>query len=196
MEAILRSIHRDPEGMPLDQVIHKTRDGETVTVVFRSQKKQEEPKTQKVAISGQSVRNGRDYVIKVKQWMTRKSSPEFDFMSHWNGDIPMPMRVMRGRVLKETRGMVYMELTAEPHKTDYCMRCGKALTHPVSRLYGIGPECGKHYHLNPFETEEELMAALDEVKAKLAEVRWQGWIAKSGIECAMEVNHGRDPSRA
>lgn len=187
MEAILRAIYRTPEGIPLSHICERVADGQHVEVIFRGQKKQEAPRVQKVVTDGNGVRMGRDYVIKVKQWMTKKASPEFDFMSHWNGDTPMPMRVMRGRVLKETRGMVYMELIAEPHKTDYCMRCGKTLTHPVSRLYGIGPECGKHYHLNPFETEEELQAALDEVKARLAEVRWQGWIAKSGIEYAMEV---------
>ena len=26
-----------------------------------------------------------------------------------------------------------------------CMVCGRVLTHPVSILTGIGPECGQHY---------------------------------------------------
>ena len=83
--------------------------------------------------------------------------------------------------------MIYMELKACVMETDCCMKCGKTLTHPVSRLYGLGPECGGHFHINPFNTEEELQAALDEVKQKLESVTWSGWIAKSGVEYATEV---------
>lgn len=188
METVLKSIQREPEEGSIRDLIEKYKDGEQVTIHFKAEVPQETQRPKKQAISGEAVRNGRDYVIKVRQWMTKPASPDFDFMAKWNNNVPMPMRVMRGRVLKETRGMVYMDLRAEPHKTDYCMRCGRALTHPVSRLYGIGPECGGHYHINPFNTEEELKAALDEVRQKLDAVRWRGWIAKSGIEQALEVN--------
>ena len=107
----------------------------------------------------------------------------------------MPLRVMRGRVLSETRGMVYMELRACPIETDHCMKCGKPLTHPVSRLYGLGPECGGHYHINPFDTEEELNAAIEEVRQKLNNVTWTGWIAKSGVDYATEVLPNGDTAR-
>ena len=107
----------------------------------------------------------------------------------------MPLRVMRGRVLSETRGMVYMELRACPIETDHCMKCGKPLTHPVSRLYGLGPECGGHYHINPFDTEEELNAAIQEVRQKLNNVTWTGWIAKSGVDYATEVLPNGDLTR-
>ena len=194
METLLRSISRQPDGMSLEEVIANTSEGTEVTIVFKAIQPQR--KEQAVYISGDSLRKGHEYLIKVKQWMTKATTDDgFDFMRHWNNNIPMPLRVMKGRVLKETRGMVYMELRACPLETDHCMKCGKALTHPVSRLYGLGPECGGHFHINPFDTEEELQAAIQEVKEKLYNVTWAGWIAKSGVEYATEIFPGDDSRR-
>lgn len=186
MEALLRSITRQPDSKTIQDIIAHTEEGETVSVVFRAveTKKEEQP----LHISGLCMRKGHEYIVKVKQWMTKSTTDRsFDFMSKWNKNIPMPFRVMRGRVLSETRGMVYMELRACTLRTDNCMKCGKPLTHPVSKLYGLGPECGAHYHINPFNTEEELQASIQEVRKKLREITWSGWIAKSGVEYATEV---------
>ena len=194
MEALLKSISRKPEGASLEDVIANTGEGMEVTIVFRGAqpKRAEQPSY----ISGDGLRKGHEYIIKAKQWMTKATTDDsFDFMRHWNNNIPMPLRVMKGRVLKETRGMVYMELRACPLETDYCMKCGKPLTHPVSRLYGLGPECGGHFHINPFSTEEELHAALEDVQQKLYNVTWAGWIAKSGIEYATEIYPGDELRR-
>jgi hypothetical protein len=195
VETLLKSITRQPYGATLEDVIAAAQEGEEVSVVFRAvQRKQEEK--QPLHISGNHMRKGHEYIVRVKRWMTQETTDDsFDFMRHWNQNIPMPLRVMRGRVLSETRGMLYMELRACPLKTDYCMRCGKALTHPVSKLYGLGPECGGHYHINPFETEEELHNAIQEVRQKLNNVTWTGWIAKSGVEYATEVLPNGDVAR-
>lgn len=194
METILKSITRQPYGTSIEEVIASTNEGEEVSVVFRAVQKNREDKP--LHISGNHMRKGHEYIIRVKRWMTEPTTNDrFDFMRHWNKNIPMPMRVMRGRVLSETRGMLYMELRACPLKTDYCMRCGKPLSHPVSRLYGLGPECGGHYHINPFDTEEELQSAIKEVRQKLNNVVWSGWIAKSGVESAVEVLPNGDVAR-
>lgn len=194
METLLKSITRQPWGTTVEQIIAKAGEGDAVTVVFKATHKKPEPAP--LHISGEHLRKGHEYIVRVKSWMTKQTTdPSFDFMSHWNKNIPMPLRVMRGRVLSETRGMVYMELRACPLKTDYCMKCGKPLTHPVSRLYGLGPECGGHYHINPFNTEEELEAAIQEVRQKLNNVTWTGWIAKSGVEYATEVLPNGDVAR-
>lgn len=194
MEALLNSITRQPQGTSIQEIISQANEGDTISVVFRAvhQKREKEP----LHISGEHMRKGHEYIVRVKSWMTKQTrDSSFDFMLHWNKNIPMPLRVMRGRVLSETRGMVYMELRACPLKTDYCMKCGKPLTHPVSRLYGLGPECGGHYHINPFNTEEELQAAIQEVRQKLNNVTWTGWIAKSGVEYATEVLPNGDVAR-
>ena len=124
------------------------------------------------------------YRIKVRQYMTRPSSPMFDFHAKWNNDKEMPFRIMTGKKLQETKGMVKMELWAEMETElmTVCMKCGRALTNNVSKYFGIGPECGGHNYVNPFKSEEELAEAIAETKQQLLEITWVGWVIKSAIE--------------
>lgn len=121
--------------------------------------------------------------IYVKQYMTRKATDEFTFMREWNNDNPMPLRTMIGTVVKETRGMVYMNLHADitEERTLRCLCCGRAITNPVSQYFGMGPECGGHNYVNPFYSEEELRQAVGEYRKKLQKMTWSGWIIKSAI---------------
>lgn len=123
------------------------------------------------------------YKITVKKYMTQKATPEFDFMAKWNNDIPMPLRTMVGTVEKETRGMVYMKLHGDIYaeKICTCMKCGRPLTNPVSQFFGIGPECGGHNYVNPFNSEEELKEAVSAYKKQLINTTWEGWVIKSAI---------------
>jgi hypothetical protein len=124
------------------------------------------------------------YRITVKQYMTKKSSPAFDFMKTWNNDVPMPLRTMVGTVEKETKGMVYMHLYGDitSRVTTVCMKCGKTITNPVSQLFGMGPECGGHDYLNPLASEEELNRVIEGYrKHYLHKITWSGWIIKSAI---------------
>lgn len=132
----------------------------------------------------QEIQGSPIYRIKVRQYMTRPASPEFDFHTKWNNDQPMPMRIMVGRKLKETRGMVQMELWGEitEELTHHCMKCGRVLSNPVSKYFGIGPECGGHNYTNPFETDEELKLAVKDMQEQLRNIKWTGWIIKSAIE--------------
>jgi hypothetical protein len=122
------------------------------------------------------------YKIKVRQYMTKPSTPEFNFHDKFNHGVQMPLRIMVGRVLEETKGMVKMELWGKPMPSSTCCACGRQLTHPVSLHYGIGPECGQHFHINPYETEEQLEAEYEQLKQKMADIKWTGWIIKSAIE--------------
>ena len=139
---------------------------------------------ERVSRASQQVEGDKIYRIKVRQYMTKPSTPEFDFHDKWNNGIPMPMRIMVGKKLKETKGMVQMELWGEitEEVTTHCMRCGRTLTNPVSKYFGIGPECGNHGYNNPFETDEELKAAVKDMQEQLKEIKWTGWIIKSAIE--------------
>lgn len=122
-----------------------------------------------------------EYKITVKPYMTKPATPEFDFMAKWNNNKPMPMRVMVGTVEKETRGMVYMHLHGFAQETITCMCCGKELTNPISRHYGIGPIC---------MSKVGIMCDVDDVEAikeKLVEVTWEGWVIKSAIMSKEEV---------
>ena len=195
MESILRGINRPmsvngTNVVDMESTIASLQTGDTVSIILNAiqvQKQEASPPQQTSALTSNDMRVNHSYIIKVRQYMTKPASPDFDFQVKWNNNIPMPFRIMKGRVLKETRGMVMVDCVAVPLKTDVCMRCGRTLTHPVSRLYGIGPECGGHAHINPFDTEEELYAALDKVKEQLAEIKWRGWIIKSALIEVQEV---------
>ena len=126
--------------------------------------------------------DGKSYKITVKKYMTEKGTPRFDFMTNWNNDVPMPFVTMVGEIQKETKGMYYMKLHGKGGRMSSCMCCGRKLTNKISMLYGLGPECGSHAYINPFDSEEELNACLDEVFAKIANVTWEGWVIKSAIK--------------
>jgi hypothetical protein len=55
------------------------------------------------------------------------------------------------------RKIWWRDLTIWPHNT--CKRCGQNLGHPVSKVIGIGPECGGH----KYETDEEFIDGFREV---------------------------------
>lgn len=116
-----------------------------------------------------------EHIITVKQYMTRPASPEFDFMTKWNNNVPMPMRTMVGTVEKETKGMVYMKLHGQGLRTITCLRCGRELTHPVSRHHGIGPECIQKLGMCYSVTD------VDKIKEALVNVTWEGWVIRSSI---------------
>ena len=131
------------------------------------------------------------YKVTVKQYMTHKSTPDFDFMNVWNNDVPMPLRIMVGTVEKETRGMVYMSLHGDITSiiTTHCLKCGKPITNAVSQFFGMGPICGEHNYINPFASEEELKKAVEDYrKTYLQKITWQGWIPKSAITEQEEIN--------
>lgn len=195
MEYILRNINRvivagEKVVSNLDELINALNPGDTIHIQLPAVKDevQLEPQQHNVPmLTSNDMRVNHTYIIKVRQYMTKPSTQDFDFHKKWNNDTPMPFRVMQGRVLKETRGMLMMDCYVVPLKTDVCIRCGRPLTHPVSRLYGIGPECGQHAYINPFETEQELYASLEELNTKLNAIKWRGWVIKSGIEQCQEV---------
>lgn len=125
--------------------------------------------------------------ITVKKYMTEPASPSFDFMSTWNNNTPMPLVTMTGTIDKETRGMYHMNLHGEIMQTSYCMCCGRELHNPISRLYGMGPECGGHWYVNPFSSEEEYEQYKEELKKKVRDIKWTGWVIKSAIKSMEDV---------
>lgn len=149
--------------------------------------------TEKIENKGNTSENRAvdvtEYQITVKRYMTQKASATFDFMEKWNNNIPMPLRTMVGTVEKETRGMVYMKLHGDiiEERVCSCMKCGRVLTNPVSQYFGIGPECGGHNYVHPFNTDEELKAAVDAYKKQLRDIKWEGWVIKSAITERKEV---------
>lgn len=144
----------------------------------------EVPKVEQTTATSVELNANTQYRVKVKKYMTKPATPDFDFMAKWNNNIPMPLRVMVGEKVKETRGMVYMILHGDilEERTFSCMKCGKPITNPVSQFFGMGPECGGHNYVNPFESETELKEAVEKYRQQLRELVWEGWIIRSAIE--------------
>ena len=116
-----------------------------------------------------------EHIITVKKYMTQPSTPTFDFMKQKNNNIPMPMRTMQGVILEETRGMVKMRLHGYAKKTITCLLCGRDLTNPISRAYGIGPVClGK---IGIARDINDVSGIVDD----LVHMEWTGWVIKSAI---------------
>ena len=129
----------------------------------------------RTASEKQSIEHSTEYEITVKKYMTQPSSGSFDFMLKWNKNKPMPCVTMRGTVEKETRGMVYMNLHGFAKPTITCACCGKELTNPVSRYYGIGPIClGKLGIVSAIDD-------IENIKEQLVNIKWSGWIIRSSI---------------
>lgn len=108
--------------------------------------------------------------IKVRQWLTKQEKN------------PIPMRTMTGEILRETARAIHVRLKGFMEPSSTCLHCGRKLTHPVSLLYGIGPSCGRHFHINPCSSEDELQRRYQEMTKAMGEVQWEGWVPKSQIE--------------
>lgn len=137
----------------------------------------------KINVSENKMLVGRKYKVTVKKYMTEPATLAFDFQKKWNNDIPMPLLVMQGELIKETRGMAYMKLNGFAESTCTCSICGRTLTNPISKLYGIGPECSAKVGI-VFDTMQEDDTI---VKSKMESISWEGWIIKSAIKKFEEV---------
>lgn len=75
---------------------------------------------------------------------------------------------------------LYGHGSGETTKKGVCCRCGRTLTHPVSVLLGIGPECGGHWHdwnaVGGY-TEENLA----KLRILLKDIKIEGWVPKSQV---------------
>ena len=125
---------------------------------------------------------GKSYKITVKKYMTEPSTANFDFQDKWNNGNPMPLCIMQGEVIKETRGMYFMNLQGKAEPTSKCLVCGKTLTNPISKLYGIGPECSEKVGLIRIESEEEAKEKLKDIMKQIDDISWSGLVIKSSIK--------------
>lgn len=135
----------------------------------------------------QKMEVGKSYKITVKKYMTEPANTNFDFQDKWNNGIPMPLCIMQGEVIKETRGMYQMKLHGKAEPTSKCLACGKALTNSVSKLYGIGQECSDKIGLIRIESEEEAKEKLKHIMEQIDDITWEGWVIKSAIKEWKEI---------
>jgi hypothetical protein len=119
-----------------------------------------------------------------QSWLTKKNS----FHNGKNRGIPVPMRVMFGKVISQTDKGYYIEVYGKPEPTTHCLHCMHPLTHKVSMFYGLGPHCGKHFYISGI-SEENLEEHLDTIRKNMAEVQWKGFVPKVSVHAAPENFH-------
>lgn len=122
------------------------------------------PKVERRRVRVEDVIDDTERIITVRQFMTRVDSN------------PMPMRTMVGKIKRETAKAYYMELHGQALSVVTCMRCGKTLTNPVSRHYGLGIECLSKVGIVTDEND------ISGIKEALVNVHWSGYVPKSAIE--------------
>lgn len=139
--------------------------------------------TKKSSETAEASTASGEYKVTVRAYMTKKATPSFDFMLKFNNDEPMPLRTMVGYYDRETKGMYHMVLHGDivQERSQFCMCCGKPIDNPVSQYFGMGPVCGKHNYVNPFDTPEELHDAVQAYRKQLQSIKWTGWVIKSAI---------------
>lgn len=173
MKEIFKQIHRYKE-----QVFEEGRPFE-----FTLDGKRKEVNTEDyICLPVQKMEMGKSYKITVKKYMTEPATSTFDFQDKWNNGVPMPLCIMQGEVIKETRGMYYMILHGKAEPIARCLVCGKTLTNPISKLYGIGPECSEKVGLIRIESEDDAKEKLKHIMEQIDDISWSGWVIKSAIK--------------
>ena len=136
-----------------------------------------------------------EYKIEVRPWMLKSSSEDFTFMQKFNKDIPMPLMIMyTGGKVDETAKMIKLNLHGDIKQRviTHCMMCGRPITNKVSQYFGIGPICGGHNYTHPFDTEEELNAAVRQYRDKLVNTTWCGWVPFSAIVSIDDITDSKE----
>ena len=123
----------------------------------------------------EDIDDSAEHLITVKQWLTQPATPEWDYNERMNKGVPMPLRNMQGTIVKQTEKSVYMHLHGVAKATVKCMRCGRELTNPVSRAYGLGIECIQKVGIVADIHEVE------KIKEQLVKVEGYWWIPKTSI---------------
>jgi len=89
---------------------------------------------------------------------------------------------MKGEVEAETEKAILFSGNGFAEKRVHCMRCGRELTHPSSRLVGYGPTCCGYLGIYWPDKEELSEKELERVKKEIEGITWKGWLPKSKVE--------------
>jgi len=108
----------------------------------------------------QEFKEAKKATIYLKKWVAKEKG------------IPRELEV---EILKETAKAILVKGNALATPTDRCRVCGRQLTHPVSVLYGIGPECGQHFHIP--QNEEDV----EKIRSMIEAIEFEGWLPKSQV---------------
>lgn len=120
-----------------------------------------------------------EYRIRLERWFTHKDENKF------------PVRIWHGWVEYESAKALHVNLWVQPGQDGECLRCGRTLTHPISKYVGLGPECGKHYYkgynLETSTHMNEWNDLLEFIKKGYDGVTYNGWIPRKSVQSMVVV---------
>lgn len=97
----------------------------------------------------------------------------------------LPVYFAANKLKESARGVyLYGHFTTETTNMGVCCRCARTLTHPVSIVLGIGPECGGHYwdwDLVGGYTMENVERLKREIGSKMKDIVIDQWFPRSII---------------
>lgn len=97
------------------------------------------------------------------------------YLKKWIAQEKGVPRELRVEIQRETQKAILVKGHAVATPTSNCRVCGRQLTHPVSVLYGIGPECGQHFHIP--QNEEDV----EKIRSMIEAIEFEGWLPKSQV---------------
>lgn len=131
------------------------------------------------------------YEITVKAYVTKADTEKFQFHKKFNHGNPMPFRTMRGNVINRTEKMYKVDLYAYPTTIEQCLRCGKRITHPISKLYGIGPDCAEYLNIPRYESRDDLDDNMKSLQKEMKKIVWVGYVPMSAITSATPLKSNK-----
>ncbi|WP_461365922.1 DUF6011 domain-containing protein, partial [Candidatus Darwinibacter acetoxidans] len=105
-------------------------------------------------------------------------------VKHWIASKKGIPHAIDALIVRETDRALLIKGHALADSPICCVRCGAALTHPASRLVGIGPECADKLGIpypsrNLGDWTEEMLEA---IRAKVRKIKVDCWLPKSAIK--------------
>lgn len=125
---------------------------------------------------------GKIYKRQLQKLAPNPDSKGTIYISKWMAQKIGTPRELEVTVTGETAKAIKVDARAIATPTSTCRHCGRDLTHPVSVLYGIGPECGKHYHI-PQEEQD-----VERIRELITSIEYHGWIPKSAINSTTGIS--------
>jgi hypothetical protein len=106
-------------------------------------------------------------VITIKSWLARERKLS---------------TVMEGVILHETAKAIRFKGHVAIRETVTCLRCGRELEHPISRLVGYGPICCERLGIDRPDYETMTEEELEVLRGRLIAVEVEDWFPRSQIK--------------
>jgi len=115
-------------------------------------------------------------VVKVPGWLARREG--------------YASTELEGEVLRETDRAILLRGSAVVRESDRCLRCGREITNPVSRLAGYGPWCSDELGIPRDFSEDEVEQIREAVKVR---TRVEVWLPRSRVTFVEGAPNGAGP---